>query len=159
MPTNITNTTNSYAESKNLRLPFTQFIDNQCHLEPTRPVTSKGAVLLRLIAFLFFLFCTSPNNRQPIWTPPTQDQQIPSLHIPLYTCTWPFPATIANSHTTFRAEENVFHPHLSPILSNPSIMNTNSYALAMSGASLKTGRKASKISESPARQAGLSTAE
>ncbi len=150
MPINNITITNSYADNKNLRLPLTQLIDNQRPLESEPSANSMGAVLLRIIAFLLFLSCTSPNNRQQIWTPTNQDQQIPSLRIPLYTSTRPFPAIIANSHKTINAEEIIFRPHYLPILFDLSNMNTSSYALAVLGAS-KTGRKASEISESPVR--------
>ncbi len=116
-----------------------------------------SAFFLHPLALQLFLFCISLNYRQPIWTSTTQDQQISSLHILQYTSTWPFPATIANSHKTIRAEEIIFCHHHFLIIPDPSNMNINSYALALTDKATKSGRKASKILASPVRPEIMST--
>ena len=147
------NTTKSYVDTRKLRLPLTQLNNNQYPSNTNPTIKSMNAVVLHLLAVLIFLFCTSPNNRRQIWTSTSQDQHFLGLRIPSYACTTPFP--IAISHKSIRAEEIIVRPHILPILLNVPTMNTNSYALAVIGASSKAGRKASDISESPARQATL----
>jgi hypothetical protein len=157
MPTTTINITKSYVDNQKLRLPITQFNDNKYPGDINLFSNVTIAAVLRLFAFLLFLFYISPINRWQIWTPTSQDRLPGGLRVPPYTCTKTF-SSLANSYKTIRADDSILCPHVSPILSNSFSMNINSYALAVTGGSPKSGRKASEISESPARS-GLSATD
>ena len=157
MPINTNNIIKSYVDTQKLRLPLTQFNDNQCPFDTISNTKPMIAVALRRLAFLLILFCISLINRRQIWTPTSQDQHFLGLRVLPYTGTTLFPSTLAISHKTIRDEEIIFCPHFVPIRPHPPTMNTNSYALAVLGAAPKTGRKSSEISESPARPEVMAT--
>jgi hypothetical protein len=159
MPIESNNTTKSYVDTQKLRLPLTQFNDNQCPFDTSSGTCIMIAVALRRLAFLIILFCISPIHRRQIWTSTSKDQHFLGLRVPLCSGSTPFPSSRTNSHKTIRAEETIFCPHPLPIHPHLLTMHTNSYALAVLGGSSKTGRKASKISESPVRQASFPTGE